>query len=329
MNDLRCPWCHYPRTRPLLYTRANASFLGVCAHCGAHGPAADTEEGADAAWNHRTPETPPADPWRQAIDDALISHALDCTADSDDPAARVRQLVEWAATIALNPAVSERAQALIDRGRASSPNGGSREALHAGAIAALSRLMDGDPAIGTPQGDALTLLAAAIEGYERAILPPPFGAASPVAGGCAVPCSDDCPHPTICASFPAQRACGVPGTSTTEGAAMDAEKYDDVLLPFLALMRKELHANGGKGDRPGWLQMDRKTALLEIHHHVSKLQKAMLSDDNAGIIEYSADVANMAMMALDVALRIEWAARTAGIPHGVGTPFNDQQEQPR
>lgn len=44
--------------------------------------------------------------------------------------------------------------------------------LHAGAIATVSRLMDGDPAIGTPQGDALTVLAETVQAYERATLPP-------------------------------------------------------------------------------------------------------------------------------------------------------------
>lgn len=47
----RCPWCRYPRTRPLLYATANASRAAVCGHCGAHGPYADTDAAADAAWN--------------------------------------------------------------------------------------------------------------------------------------------------------------------------------------------------------------------------------------------------------------------------------------
>ncbi len=51
------------------------------------------------------------------------------------------------------------------------------KALHAGAIATISRLMDGDPAVGAPQGDALTLLADAVAAYERATLPSPFGTA--------------------------------------------------------------------------------------------------------------------------------------------------------
>lgn len=86
----------------------------------------------------------------------------------------------------------------------------------------------------------------------------------------------------------AQAQHGVPG------------KYDDVLLPFLKLMEHELHANAGKGDRPGWLQMDRKTALLEIYYHLGKLQKATKDNDAAGIVEYAADVANMSMMLVDV-----------------------------
>lgn len=65
-------------------------------------------------------------------------------------------------------------------------------------------------------------------------------------------------------------------------------------------MEHELHANSGKGDRPGWLAMDRKTALLEIFYHLAKLQKATKDDDQAGIREYGADVANMAMMLVDI-----------------------------
>lgn len=77
-------------------------------------------------------------------------------------------------------------------------------------------------------------------------------------------------------------------------------KYADVLVPFLHLMEAELHANTGKGDRPGWLAMDRKTGLLEIFYHLAKMQKAVKDDDQPGIREYGADVANMAMMLVDI-----------------------------
>lgn len=81
---------------------------------------------------------------------------------------------------------------------------------------------------------------------------------------------------------------------------MAERKYDDVLLPFLSLMRKELHANAGKGDRPGWMTMDANTALLEVYYHLAKLQKAVKHNDGPAIMEHSADVANMAMMVLDI-----------------------------
>ncbi len=96
--------------------------------------------------------------------------------------------------------------------------------------------------------------------------------------------------------------------STADSASRrvgDGDKYDEVLLPFLALMRKELHENSGKGDRPGWLSMNRDQAVLEIYYHVAKLQKAMRDDDHERIKENTADVANMAMMALDIGVGIE------------------------
>lgn len=78
------------------------------------------------------------------------------------------------------------------------------------------------------------------------------------------------------------------------------QKYDDTLLPFVALMRKELHANAGKGDRPGWLSMSADTCLLEIIYHFGKLQKAVKNSDGDRMNEYAADVANMCMMLLDI-----------------------------
>jgi hypothetical protein len=77
-------------------------------------------------------------------------------------------------------------------------------------------------------------------------------------------------------------------------------KYDEVLRPFLAMMEKELHANAGKGDRPGWLQMDRKTAILEVFYHMGKLHQAVHRGEAEAIKEYAADVANMCMMLVDV-----------------------------
>lgn len=85
-------------------------------------------------------------------------------------------------------------------------------------------------------------------------------------------------------------------------------KYDDVLAPFLSLMRRELHANAGKGDRPGWLAMSANEGLLEVYYHLAKLQKAVKHNDGPAIQEFSADVANMAMMVLDVCGGLAWVA---------------------
>jgi hypothetical protein len=78
------------------------------------------------------------------------------------------------------------------------------------------------------------------------------------------------------------------------------EKYDDTLMPFLKMMRNELHANAGKGDRPAWLQMTPGECLLEIYYHLGKLQKGVKDNDRLWIKEYTADVANMAMMLADI-----------------------------
>lgn len=84
-----------------------------------------------------------------------------------------------------------------------------------------------------------------------------------------------------------------------EGSPL-AGKYGAFLTPFVQMMESELHANAGKGDRPGWLSMGREVGLLEIYYHLAKLQKAVKDDDEAGIREYGADVANMAMMMVDI-----------------------------
>jgi len=83
-------------------------------------------------------------------------------------------------------------------------------------------------------------------------------------------------------------------------ASAAAGKYDDVLKPFLAFMEAELHANADKGDRPGWLATSHDQALLEVYYHVAKLQKAVRGGTTAQIREHAADVANMAMMLLDL-----------------------------
>lgn len=53
--------------------------------------------------------------WRDAIDSALVAHGLDCLG-LESPTQALNSLLAHAITIALDPAVSAEAQALIDRG---------------------------------------------------------------------------------------------------------------------------------------------------------------------------------------------------------------------
>lgn len=87
---------------------------------------------------------------------------------------------------------------------------------------------------------------------------------------------------------------------------------------FVMLMADELAANDGKGNRPGWMTMDRKTAVAEVHWHAAKLAvAAKVAGSNPGrgasvlmqgrhaeavseTREFAADVGNCALMLLDV-----------------------------
>lgn len=120
----------------------------------------------------------------------------------------------------------------------------------------------------------------------------PFNATKPAE------CANGCPANTVCDYC--QIAALTEAKQQGLGEAVLSGKYGDVLRPFVIAMDKELHANAGKGDRPGWLRMTPETALLEIYYHLSKLQKAVRDDNGPGIQEYAADVANMSMMLLDI-----------------------------
>jgi hypothetical protein len=83
--------------------------------------------------------------------------------------------------------------------------------------------------------------------------------------------------------------------------ALEAPKrYDAVLVPFVELMRAELCANSHKGAREGWLGMSNGSALEEVSRHKDKLWYAVACGNAVAIKEHAADVANCAMMVLDV-----------------------------
>ena len=73
---------------------------------------------ATAAVEQDRGSAPPDGSWRQAVDEALIACALDCTSSHDDPKAALSKLIDWHVQVALDPAVSSAAQALIDADRA-------------------------------------------------------------------------------------------------------------------------------------------------------------------------------------------------------------------
>jgi hypothetical protein len=73
-----------------------------------------TEAQQRAAAMARSALSQRTDPWRQAVDEALIAHALDCTGPGDDPKEKVKELIEWAVTIATDPRVAEQAGVVID-----------------------------------------------------------------------------------------------------------------------------------------------------------------------------------------------------------------------
>lgn len=111
-----------------------------------------------------------------------------------------------------------------------------------------------------------------------------------------------------------------------------AERPDEVavLATFVLNMRRELAANSGKGDRPGWMSDTPRSLLAEIQHHYVKLHAVVVEwerwaqgyearqvpwariqtahDLTTLIAEFAADVANMSMMLAD---------RCGALPHGL------------
>lgn len=96
------------------------------------------------------------------------------------------------------------------------------------------------------------------------------------------------------------------GSNLTRSVAMDKGlealegPFGCVLGPFVGFMADELHANAAKGGRENWQTMSIMTALDEVNWHTTKLNAAVQLGDPDLIKEHAADVANMAMMLLDV-----------------------------
>lgn len=95
---------------------------------------------------------------------------------------------------------------------------------------------------------------------------------------------------------------------TEEIIQPDYAMYDAILPEFAKYMRKELEANFDKGDRNGengWIHVkENRFWISEIYYHTGKLQEAVRANDIERIKEYCADVANLAMMLLDVKINL-------------------------
>jgi hypothetical protein len=76
-------------------------------------------------------------------------------------------------------------------------------------------------------------------------------------------------------------------------------KYPEVAL-FVDLMYRELMVNAHKGDQAGWRKMSLREAWAEISWHVGKLTHAIRTEDKALMEEHAADIANGAMMFVDI-----------------------------
>ena len=90
----------------------------------------------------------------------------------------------------------------------------------------------------------------------------------------------------------------------------DYRMYNAVTTAFKKEMIKQLAENFEKGDRhglfgngrkfrDGWLTFDKKGIMNELYYHTGKLQAALMANDKELIKEFSADIANLAMMCFD------------------------------
>jgi len=115
----------------------------------------------------------------------------------------------------------------------------------------------------------------------------------------------------------------------------DYKMYDTILPAFMKYMRAELEANYKKGDRNlpnGWLSnTSNKSWISELYYHIGKLQAALMTNDIQRIIENCADIANLAMMTLDVKidlLAVEEANKVSATPEAARAYLIEQGLDP-
>lgn len=83
---------------------------------------ADLRDAANRLFALASQQERASNPWKQALDDELVS----TEATSDDypsPKAAIKAIIDWHVSVALDPAVSPAAQALVDRGQQEAAHG--------------------------------------------------------------------------------------------------------------------------------------------------------------------------------------------------------------
>jgi hypothetical protein len=90
------------------------------------------------------PQPASANPWRQAVDDAKVAAGLDCLGPDEIPSEALADLIGHEVAMALDPAVSAAAQALIERGNSggSAPGSGGSASAQAAEVPADARMLD-------------------------------------------------------------------------------------------------------------------------------------------------------------------------------------------
>lgn len=74
---------------------------------------------------------------------------------------------------------------------------------------------------------------------------------------------------------------------------------------YAEMMKHELDENWPKGDREVWATHSKDDGLAEVQYHVDKLVNAVALDEKERVKEYAVDVANCAMIFLDMMGMIE------------------------
>lgn len=95
------------------------------------------------------------------------------------------------------------------------------------------------------------------------------------------------------------------------------------ILKYAVLMQRELKSNEWKNAQEHWTMTDARVHVGQLYYHVGKLHHALLSDEAQDVVEYAADVGNVAMMVLDALALLD-----SGVKHSEKDWFERVHETP-